>query len=172
MCTTKRKGEQGQAVVEMLAFTPLFVLLLLMLVQTFLANRALFRSITTAEALLFDQASHHNCPNATPSCTYNSDSTGRLVWTPARMPEVTIPLLRPFRAAADGTGIRLWSNSPLNRRAGCAAGADCMKTSDACSGRPCKTTKMGVGTYRSLDEVFDMAGMWPDPLAWLILKRW
>lgn len=151
-----RPGERGQALAEILVFTSFAVLLMLALLQLYLMGWTVQRSVSAGHSLLFGQASEHNCAEkrADDACTYDSDTRGKLIWSPRVLPEVQIPMFEVFA----GEGVieqRLWSNSPLNTR-----GDDPVDDAfERCQGRPCKRTKLTVGTWMPLEEALHTAGV-------------
>lgn len=164
-CAVPRRGsssESGQALVEHILFMLLGVVVILGTFQLYLTGWTIQRSIGAAHAVLFKQAYRHNCAEQRESawCTYNTDTRGKVIWSPRVLPEVRIPTIDLFTLNGVPPAARLWSNSPLNRQ----------RTPDErCPGQPCKRTKLGVGTWRSLDAVFGVAEVDVPPLARLVL---
>lgn len=163
-----RRHEAGQALFEHLVFTGFGVLVMLGLFQLYLTNWTIQRSISAAHGVLFRKAFTYNCANghAPDACTYDNDTRGKVVWSPRVLPEVEIPTLEVFARGGIVEPTRLWSNSPLNRRSGCSGGLDCLDDAfERCQGRPCKRTKLGVGTWMPLDDALRIAGVHAPPLA-------
>ncbi len=91
-------GEKGQALFELLIFTSLGVVVLLSLFQLYLVNATVQRSTTTAHGVLFRQAFRFNCADrrGNDACTYDTDTRGKVVWSPKVLPEVEIPVFDVF----------------------------------------------------------------------------
>lgn len=161
---TARPTERGQALVELLVFALLGVLMFFATFQLYLVGWTMQRSIAAAHAVLFAKAFTSNCPNRTApgTCTYDIGARGMAIWSPRILPEVRIPTLPVFERHGILPDARLWSNAPVDRPAGCRSIPECWRE---CRTRLCKQTRIGAGTWSSLDEVFDVANVDVPPLA-------
>jgi hypothetical protein len=139
----RRDGQAGQAAIETILLSFVLITFVAAMFQVYLVNRTVFRSISTAHQQVFARAFARNrCTNASSDCKYSTDpgpdgATGiapRVIWSPAMLPEVRIPVVRMFgRYGLDQNNLRLWSDK---------------RTFDAiCPGPPCKRTKVGAGAY-------------------------
>lgn len=122
--------------------------------QIFLVNRTVFRSLTAVHETVFANAFDRNCAEARgdDGCEYSQDPVAEgyggvptsVVWTPDQFPEVRIPILNVFRTnGLEGGDLRLSSNR--------------LDTTpdDRCGNLPCKRTRVGAGTYKSM-----LGGIW------------
>jgi hypothetical protein len=150
------KDVRGQAAIEMILLTFVLVTFVAAAYQIFLVNRTVFRSLTAVHQVLFSRAFDRNCSDrrSDQSCVYSQDPSAdgyggiaaNVVWSPAEIPEVMIPVIGLFRGygLSDDADLRLSSNR-LD-----FAGGD-----GVCSGAPCKRTRIGAGTYESV-----LGGIW------------
>lgn len=143
-------SERGQAAVETLLLTFVIITFVAAAYQIFLVNQAIFLSITAVHQELFEQGFARNCADPQPECEYSQDPEferlpgprANIVWSPSEIPEVSIPVVGIFGEHGLDADIRLSSN-----RAGGSGGG--------CTGLPCKRTRMGAGTYKSVPD-----GIW------------
>ncbi len=123
--------------------------------QIFLVNRTVFRSLTAVHEAVFADAFDRNCAEdrGDDGCEYSQDPVAdgyggvptSVEWTPERFPEVQIPVLSVFRTdGLEGGDLRLSSNRP-----------DTARPDDHCGNLPCKRTRVGAGTYKSM-----LGGIW------------
>jgi hypothetical protein len=137
-----RPQERGQAAIETILLSFVLITFVAAMFQVYLVNQTVYRSLTAAHAALFSHAFERNkCDEESSECQYSSDPNAenlggvapRVIWGPAELPEVAIPVVGMFRRYGLGGDLRLWSS----KRA----------SDDDCPGRPCKRTKVGAGTY-------------------------
>lgn len=160
--------ERGQAAIETLLLTFVLITFVAAAYQIFLVNQTIYRSLTAVHQKLFERGFVRNCSESRDdkSCEYSQDPglegmggvAARVVWSPSEIPDVAIPVVGMFgRYGLADTELRLWSNRPD------FAGGD-----EVCPGLPCKRTRMGAGTYKSV-----LGGIWllrkvrPD-VGWMI----
>jgi hypothetical protein len=147
----------GQAFTETILLTWLMIALFAAVYQMFLVNQTIYRSMTAVEQKIFALAFARNKPDAQYTTDQTSDGElgARVIWRPADIPEVAIPIVGMFSGAfalagVDPASLRLSSNA----RTG----------DDDCPGRPCKRTKMGSGNYKNpWKAALENAAMVVDP---------
>lgn len=139
----------GQATTETVLLTWLLIVVVCAAFQIYRVNNTIFRSLTAAHQMVFARAFQRNCASDLPGCTYTTDQVdgdmgARVIWQPAVMPEVVVPVVGMFRPYGLRQGLRLSSNR--------------IEYDDDCPDLPCKRTKMGSGAYinpwRGLVEVY------------------
>lgn len=118
--------------------------------QVFLINRTVFRSLTAVHQTMFTHAFERNCSDhrRDRGCDYSQDpaadgfggASTSVIWSPEEFPEITIPIVGMFRSHVGvGTEVRISSSRP-----------DSAPGADRCTGMPCKRTRVGAGTYKSV----------------------
>jgi hypothetical protein len=142
------KNSRGQAAIETILLTFVLITFVAAAYQIFQVNQTIYRSLTAVHQQLFERAFERNCSEsrADDGCEYSQDpvseglggTTTRVVWSPTEIPEIMIPVVGMFgKQGLANEQPRLWSNRP-------DAGGE-----DGCPGLPCKTTRVGAGTYKS-----------------------
>jgi hypothetical protein len=134
------RDQRGQSVTETLLVSGILVAFIAAMYQMFLANEAVYHSITAAHHLLMRSGFAVNC--AAPrvqECSYDPDGNAEVIWNTISMPEIKIPVIR-FFGRAGLHDVRLYSNV---REA--QPEKDCPI--------PCKKSKMAAGTYMDPNDV-------------------
>lgn len=156
--TTHPFDSRGQAAVETILLTFVLIMFVSAAFQMHLMNQAIFKSLDAVNRLLFTRAFDRNqCRQHAPQCEYSQDPAAEglggtnteVVWTPQEVPEIVVPILRPFRA-----GVTPWGNQ---FEFGTDDGLPLGKMTAAGVLIP-KRTRIGAGTYKS-------------PIAGLLLLR-
>jgi len=145
------KRERGQATTETILLTWLLITLIAAMYQIFLANDAMYRSLSAVHQRLFaDTFTNRNCYDDTEDCTYTRDRG--VLWSTADIPEVRVPRVGLF---IDDLGeVRIYSN---------VAVFDAL-----CPDLPCKRTKVGAGTYQDpIDTLLGLPDIYLDAEGWL-----
>jgi hypothetical protein len=132
---------------EIMLLTLLLVVFVAAAYQVHLVNQAVFRSISAVHQVLFRRAFERNCAEARPECEYSQDPIadglpgpgGVVVWSPNEIPEARIPVLGIFRRQGLDADLRISSNRP-----------EASSGAAECAPLPCKRTRVGSGTYKSL----------------------
>jgi hypothetical protein len=124
------RHERGTAVTETLLLTWILIVFVAASFQLFRVNQSIYSAVTSAHAQMFSGAWTANCFNRSSRCIYNSDSHAQIIWRPADLPEVIVPVVGMFRSQLPGQ-LRLRANPSAStpRRDGF------------------KRTRMGAGAY-------------------------
>lgn len=139
--------QSGQAAIETLVMMWILIVFIAAAYQVHLVNQTIYRSLAHVHQLIFEKAFERNCSSEGSECEYSQDPesegldgiAARVIWSPPELPEVNIPMVGMFAreaAIAFGGPPVVFSNRPED------VAADC-------TGRKCKRTRLGAGTYKS-----------------------
>ena len=154
------RSARGQATIETLVLTSILVLFVAAAYQLHTVNQSLYKALTASHQLLFQRAFARNCADHTSACEYSQDpgSEGldgpdpRVIWDGMYgLPERGIPVTGTFMIPAmgsmilEGKGLSLPQITSNRSDWGPKGDGDYL-----CPGQPCKRTRVGAGTYKSL----------------------